>query len=145
VAPRRRRSLAPMTLSKEQAEAAFESGTIRTTDKVRALALGVVAFSWAVLSADKGPVSAINLNHHSWILITAGMAVASLLIDLLHSIANYVQYDRLLDEIEATGAQSGDFERTSFLYRFAGFAFWAKVVVCAGSCLSLLTLVAVSV
>lgn len=131
-------------ISRADLEAGFESVTLRTTDKVRALALGVLALTWAVLSADKTPISEIARKFHVWLLVAAFLAIVSLFIDLLHSLADYLLYDRLLDYLEAHHKDSGEFDPSSLLYKFGRMAFWIKVASCAISCILLLALIAVS-
>lgn len=132
------------TISLPAVEALWEAAALRAGDKLRALALGVVAFTWAVLSADKPPVSNIHHDHPDWLLITASLAIISLLVDLLQTLANYVQFNGLRNTIAAGGGSAGEFNRKSFLYRFANAAFWLKTFFCVSSCLSLLILVPIS-
>jgi hypothetical protein len=131
-------------ISKSDAVAWRETVTIRLSDKVRALALGVLAFSWAVMSADKSPVAQINTAHHKWLLITGLLSVLSLLFDLLQSLFNYGQSVKLLKQMESDLKVTGQFDAGSFLYKIQTWMFYLKIAVCIASCLSLLFLVGLS-
>ena len=136
-------NIAQNLISKDQVETLRENALIRLTDKVRALDLGIVAFAWAVLSADKPPISEINRLHHVWLLVTVGLAVVSLLLDLLQTVGNYVEFNKLRWKMEhehLTGAQF----KQGLLYKSQNWASALKVIICVGSCLSLLALVALT-
>lgn len=131
----------PDTISKDNVEILRQNASIRLTDKVRALDLGVIAFAWAVLSAEKPPVSQINLLHHVWLLVTVFLAVLSLLLDLLQSIGNYVEFTRLRRKMSDEGQEQGTFDQKSLLYRSQNWASWLKIAICVVSCVLLLALV----
>jgi hypothetical protein len=132
------------TIAKADLESLWETASIRLTDKIRALALGVVAFSWVLMSADKPPIANIYRLHPLWLVGTALLAILSLLFDLLQSLGNYWQFDRLLVRMEREGQTTGAFDPRSFFYRGQNWALALKVAICLGSCLSLLILLAVS-
>lgn len=131
-------------MARSDAEAWRDTAAIRLSDRVRALALGVLAFFWAVMSADNGPAAHIHIAHRKWLMITAALAVLSLLFDLFHSLANFRQSDLLVHEMERKKQTAGQMNPKSFLYRSQGWALWLKVALCIASCLSLLLLVGVS-
>jgi hypothetical protein len=132
------------SIGKSDLETLRENASLRLTDKVRALALGVVAFSWALISADKPPVSNIDQSHHVWVLLTALAAVVSLLFDLLQSLGNYVEFNRLRKRLEQPGERYAQFNPKSVLYRSQNGAFALKIALCVCSCLSLICLVGAS-
>lgn len=130
-------------ISKEEVETLRQNALIRLTDKVRALDLGVIAFAWAVLSADKPPVSEINRLHHVWLLVTVSLAVLSLLLDLLQTVGNYVEFNKLRWKMEREKLEGAQFKQ-GVLYKAQNWASALKVIICVGSCLSLLALVALT-
>lgn len=133
----------------------------RVSDRVRALALGIVAFFWAVISADKEPVATMRHAHPRWLLLAACMAVASLFLDLLQGLANLSALERMTKvgrtnrELAALG-DAADEERdegrkqtlrdvidhqrarAEFWERFGKLAHYLKIVFCILACLMLL-------
>jgi hypothetical protein len=127
-------------ISKNDLEKRKDGISVRLSDKVRALALGVLAFVWAVFSADKPPVSLINATHHKWLLWSGVLAVLSLLFDLLNSLGNFIESDNLLRKIDRDKQDAGQFDYKTLVHRGQGWAFHIKIIFAIGSCLSLLVL-----
>jgi|SRR5664279_901063 len=114
--------------------------TTRLSDKLRTLALGVVAFCWALLSAKDPVPEAIGSNHHNWILWTAILAIFALLCDLLQSLTNYGVSSQLRRSMELKLESSGSFQYGSWLFRFQTWLFWMKNITVPVSCCLLLIL-----
>ena len=118
----------------------LDSITTRLSDKLRTLALGVIAFCWALLSARDPVPQAIGSAYHNWILWTAILAIFALLCDLLQSLTNYAVSSQLRRSMELKQESSGSFQYNSWLFRFQAWLFWIKNITVPMSCCMLLLL-----
>jgi hypothetical protein len=118
----------------------LDSITTRLSDKLRALALGVIAFCWALLAARDPVPQAIASAHHNWILWTAILAIFALLCDLLQSLINYAVSSQLRRSMELKRESSGSFQYDSWLFRLQAWLFWIKNITVPLSCCLLLLL-----
>ena len=128
------------SITQKDRQAHLDTITTRLTDKLRTLSLGVLAFCWALLTADKGLPLQINQTYHKRIILTAMLAIASLFFDLLHSLGNYMESDKVMKKVD-TGKVSSARSDYKHIWRVEqDWMFWLKIVTCIAACCSLLSL-----
>jgi len=114
------------------------------SEKVRNLALGLIGFFWAVVSADKEPLHGIAISHMRWLMAIAVCAVLSLFCDLLNSLIDHFHTSLLMDELEATDEKPPKRGRVLLRRALGGsvrLSFYAKIAFGSIACVALLLLV----
>lgn len=86
---------------------------------MRTLTLGIIAFSWALLTDE-----AVGIFQ---IAPSLALSLVSLTFDILQYYAAYFMNLRLLNRIEANNVQGGQFDSQSFLYKARTWLFHLKV------------------
>lgn len=124
-------------LTSDQWVAMRDADSLRIGEKVRGLALGVLAFCWVIVSSDKGIGVTVNAVHHRWIYVTGCIAVLSLLLDLLHTLSHFVQIERGVELFLADRGDEAGFDYGGWLYRSQIGFFWLKVLSSIAACGSL--------
>lgn len=109
----------------------------RISDKIKALALGIVGFAWVLISSDKGIGKSIVDHHVRWIVVITLLAVFALALDLLHSVI----YQLIVQKKLNTYKDPNNPEYSRFGYRFLEISPWIRTVICLAACGLLLWLV----
>jgi hypothetical protein len=112
----------------------------RLSDQIRALALGTIAFTWVLISDDKGLGKSIAVRHIDWLLLVAALAVLTLAADLIHSSVYRLIVQHKLDAYK--DASNADYSTLG--YRYLELSPWLRTILCLLACGLLLALVAKS-
>lgn len=128
-------------VTRAELETQRDDVSIALSAKMRTLALGILAFVWAVLSTNNTTVKTISTLHLRWLFATGFLAVLCLGIDLFHSMMSHWEIARLRSKMIKTKALTGQFEQDSLPALLADAAYWIKILVCIAACCSLLTLI----
>jgi hypothetical protein len=132
----------PASQLRERLNAREDSTNSALSDKVRTLALGLIGFFWAAVSADKEPLHSIAVSHLKWFLAIAVLAVLSLFCDLLNSLFDHFHTDLLICELQ-TDANKNPKWRSPLRKLFGGVvrvSFYSKILFGCTACIVLLFL-----
>jgi hypothetical protein len=94
----------------------------KLSDSSRKIAFGILAIWWALLIGDKHPP---NLTSQS-ILGPIALATLSIFADFSQYAISYFYGTRLLRELEKSGSETFQFDRTTILYRARASLFFCK-------------------
>lgn len=117
----------------------------RISDILRTLGIGTVVFCWGLFTADKGLAQDVAVHHRIWIVITAAIAVAGLLFDLLQAIVSYWVADRLRHEMEQDDVAMKPYPYDDLLYRSQTFFFAGKAILMPVATASIIVLLFIMV
>lgn len=121
------------------------STNAKLSDKVRNLALGLIGFFWATVSADKDPLRSIAASHLGWLLAMVTLAVLSLLFDLLDSFSDHLLTRALMRQLRLLSESKPDGKAAiawrNVLNSLGIFSFYAKIAFGCAGCIVLLLLI----
>ncbi|HEY8997464.1 MAG TPA: hypothetical protein VIM60_06175 [Edaphobacter sp.] len=127
---------------RERLNAREDSTNSALSDKVRNLALGLIGFFWAAVSADKEPLHSIAVSHLKGFLAIAVLAVLSLFCDLLNSLFDHFHTDLLLRRLQPNAKKGKWSSALRKLFRgVVCVSFYFKVLFGCAACIVLLALV----
>jgi hypothetical protein len=101
----------------------------RISLQVRTLALGLLAFTWAIFVGDSDLPTRLAIAFKWHLLLIAGLAIAALALDLLQYVVGYLVADSLRMRLESTNTEKGEYEYDSFGYRTQTWCFFGKQIV----------------
>ncbi len=132
----------PASQLRERLNAREDSTNSALSDKVRTLALGLIGFFWAAVSADKEPLHSIAVSHLKGFLAIAVLAVLSLFCDLLNSLFDHFHTDLLISRLQPNAKKAK--WRSALRKLFRGVvcvSFYLKILFGCTACIVLLVLV----
>jgi hypothetical protein len=109
--------------------ARLATASMRLSDILRPLGIGVVVFCWGLLTADKGLARDVAVAHRHWIAVTAAIAILGLSFDLFQAIVGYWVPSRLLQNMEENNLATSFYDYTSLVYRSSTFFFVGKAIL----------------
>jgi len=112
---------------------------------LRTLGIGTVVFCWGLFTADKGLAHDVATHHRIWIVVTATLAVAGLLFDLLHAVVAYWVADRLRSQMERLNQASAPYPYADRIYKSQTVFFAVKSVLMPIAAVSVVVLLFVMV
>src|SRR6266849_5677865 len=102
--------------------------TDKISTQVRTTAIAVLALTWGLLVGDSATAKDIALQLRPELVVLGAASVCVLFLDFLQYFAGYFSTRKLLDEMENTNANEGEYSYGTFYYRLRVFFFWAKQV-----------------
>src|ERR1700730_16054483 len=97
--------------------------TDKLSSRVRTTAVAVLALSWGLLVGGSPADAAISVPLRPSLILLGGASVIVLFLDFLQYLAGYFNVKKLLDEMEKTGVDKGQFDYSSLSYRLRSFVF----------------------
>jgi len=98
--------------------------------QTRALALGMLAISWALLTTPYEPL--LSMASHVSRALILGLAVCAVLVlvlDLLQYVAATSVAEKATQEAEAAEHQTATYDNSSFAYKAQAYLYYAKFVL----------------
>src|SRR6266705_2568940 len=83
----------------------------KLSSQVRTTAIAVLALSWGLLIGDSSISRTISVQSRSSLILLGGLSLLVLFLDFLQYSAGYFGTNHVLDEMESSGATSGQWDR----------------------------------
>jgi hypothetical protein len=131
-----------MATEKEVLERKKETSD-KVSTQVRTMGLGLLAFTWGLIISDSPLAKAIAETLKWHLLVIGFLSILTVFLDFLQYVVGYQVALRLLRSMEARGADTGDYNYESFLWRAQNWLFYAKQILLAMAASYLLIAVAV--
>ncbi|HXA85666.1 MAG TPA: hypothetical protein VNZ47_11345 [Candidatus Dormibacteraeota bacterium] len=100
----------------------------RLSTRSRALALGLIAFFWTILTSNSELAKRFSQAFKSQLLGVAGLAILALLFDFLHYAVAYYYANNVRKEAEASTTHQAKYDYTHPLYRMQDVCFYMKQI-----------------
>lgn len=100
----------------------------RLSTRARALAIGLIAFFWAILTSNSDLAKQFAQAYKTQLLGVAGLAILALLFDFLHYAVAYYYANMVRKTAEASTAKQAEYDYTHPFYRMQDVCFFMKQV-----------------
>ena len=103
----------------------------KVSTQVRTMGLGLLAFTWGLIISDSPLAKAIAETLKWHLLLIGFLSILTVFLDFLQYVLGYQVALRLLRSMEARGADTGDYDYKSFLWRAQNWLFYGKQILLA--------------
>ncbi len=117
-------------LKLEEVWARKKEASAQVSTQTRTLAVGFIAFAWALLTVHDDPLKSMAAHVPSWLLLTlAALSVLILILDMFQYVATTNMAEKTYHEAEKAGKTDGIlYDDDSFAYKAQGFFYHFKFI-----------------
>jgi hypothetical protein len=108
-----------------QKELGFVTGQLST--QVRALALGILAFTWGLFISNSPFARSLTARLNRHLVGVSIIAVMTMSFDFLQYLMGYINVDSLFNSVEADGATEGSYKYDGLSWKARKWCFRAKI------------------
>jgi len=105
----------------------------RVSTQVRTVAVGLIIVTWGLLMGESRAVIPASGCLRTGLLSVGVLAVIAMFCDYLQYLSGYLNARSLLEDMEETGAQEGQYDKNVLSYQLRGFFFCVKQWVLFGA------------
>jgi hypothetical protein len=115
-------------VSKEDVRKELDFLTDQLSTQVRTTAFGALVFAWGLLVGDSAVARSIA-GQLEWHLVAVGaMAVLTMFLDFAQYLAGYINVHSLYRTMESVNPKDGQYNESSYSYRFRLYLFYIKMI-----------------